>query len=61
MRAHAHKYVCTRLFCEYCKSDSVTKPRSPVPSKKNTGTLRDLYGILGTSITKAEFHQEVNP
>ena len=59
LRAHTHKYVRDYPFFDYRKSYHVTNPRSPVTSKQNTRTLRDLYRILSTSKTKAEFDQEV--
>ena len=41
------------------KPDSLTNPCSLVPLKQNSGTLRDLYGILSPNKTMAEFDQEV--
>ena len=58
-RTCTHKYVRAHPFYEYRKSDYVMNPRSPGPLKQNTGTLCDLYIILRTSKTKAEFDQEV--
>ena len=41
------------------KPDSLTNPCSLVNLKQNSGTLRDLYGILSPNRTMAEFDQEV--